>query len=286
MAKLFKDEKPIPMDTYNTAVSLRDIVSEEGDLTDGVFEPTLKNVTLEVKKGETVGLYSKNPLESKLTVEIIANLRNYYSGKCVLIERGMIRNKRYILPQLFFFNQNSMLIENMTVLEYATFTQNLKSKEYAKMQKTLLDEICALGMDYISLTPIHNLTNQEKILVQLYIAYLTKSNIVVAELNEIVFTEKEINIFQAIVKSMIKEQMAFIFATGQATLIGKVATKYIRIDKGFSQKALPVKEITLKEKLFAIKKELVELLKNNEASAKTSDEQTKAPNGTENKNDL
>ncbi|HPG92439.1 MAG TPA: hypothetical protein PK675_03415 [Clostridia bacterium] len=269
--KLFKDAKPIPMDTYNTAVSLRDIVSEEGNLTDGVFEPTLKNVTLEVKKGETVGIYSKNPLESKLTVEIIANLRNYYSGKCVLIERGMIRNKRYILPQLFFFNQNSMLIENMTVLEYVAFTQNLKTKEYAKMQKTLLDEICVLGMDYISLTPIHKLSNQEKILVQLYVAYLTKSNIVVAELNEIIFNEKEIEIFRNIVRYISQEQMSFIFATGQATLIGKAATKYIRIENGFSQKALPVKEITLKEKLFAIKKELVELLKDGEASAKTKE---------------
>lgn len=241
-------------------------------MTDGVFSPILKDVTFDVKKGEICGIIGENVLETKLIVEIVANLRKYYGGRVVLVERGMIQDKRYILPQLFFFNDNSMLFENMTVLEYVAFTQNLKTKEYAKMQKELLDELCAVGMDYISLTPINYLTNAEKMLVTLYTAYLTKSNIIVADFNETAFSARELGVLKNISRLIINAELAFLFATEQMDLIRAAATSYVRVRDGVSTSALPVREATVNERLIKIKRELIELLAENGVKGATIDD--------------
>lgn len=266
MTKLFKNTKPIPSDAYSVAVSLSGIISQEGTMTEGGFEHILKNVSFEVKKGEVLGIYGENYSETRLILEILANLRPYYGGKCVLIERGMMKDKRYILPQLFFFDNRSMLFENMTVLEYAAFTQNQKTREYAKKQKALLEQLVALGMGYISLTPINTLSRPEKMLVQLYAAFLTKSNIIVADLSKVVFNQKELTAIGNIAKLIAEHNLAFVFSTVQPDLIAACSKKYIKIENGISSEPLSVKKATITQKFMLIKKQLEGLL----AEEKTS----------------
>ena len=56
----------------------------------------------------------------------MANIRPYDRGKCVLIERGMMRSKRVILRHVFYIGSSEMLYNNMNVLEFLMISTNRK----------------------------------------------------------------------------------------------------------------------------------------------------------------
>ncbi len=58
---------------------------------DGHQQAVLRNVNLQVRRGESWGIISNEPFESELLLEIIGNVRPYGEGRCVLVERGMMR---------------------------------------------------------------------------------------------------------------------------------------------------------------------------------------------------
>jgi ABC-type ATPase involved in cell division len=233
----------IPAESYSVAVYARNLVSQEGVIKDGVFSHIIKNVSFELKKADVLALLGEDYVQTRIVTEIVASLRNYYAGQCVLAERGMMRDKRHILPHLFFFDHNSMLFENMTVLEYCAFVLNRKSKDYAVTQKDTLLTLTDCGLDYISLTPIHLLTDAEKCLVQLFTAYLSKSNIVVAELSRVSFLPNEINAFSKITKLITQQQCSLLFATMQIELVYACSRRYIEIKDGVS--SLPKRSANL-----------------------------------------
>ena len=60
-------------------------------------ERVLKDVNLHLGRPQSWAIYGRSPFEIKLLLEIMANIKPYHDGKCILVERGMMRHKRTIL---------------------------------------------------------------------------------------------------------------------------------------------------------------------------------------------
>ncbi len=119
------------------------------------------------------------PFEIKLLLEIMANIKPYHGGRCVLVERGMMRSKRIILEHVFYIGDSTMLYDNMNVLEFLMFATAKQKIKPACRQEQLFEFLIGIGLGHISLTPIKMLPGEEKAIIILLVAVYSESVMIV-----------------------------------------------------------------------------------------------------------
>lgn len=216
------------------AVSLSNICSSEHYVRDGNMQRLIENLSLEVLLGEGVGVSSQNPVEARLLLEIIANIRPYYSGRCVLAEKGMMQKKRFILPHLFYIDTADMVYNNMSVLEFLLFATDQQKTGTVSRQKRFLKLLIDMDFEYIAFSTLSSLSDTEKILIEMIIAAESKSTLVILNALDFIFTIKEIHALN-ILFNIVKEHGSVIIGTTQASLIGISCEKVAFIIDGHVQ---------------------------------------------------
>ncbi|MEL7657100.1 MAG: hypothetical protein AAGU75_14480, partial [Bacillota bacterium] len=130
----------------------------------------LKDINLQINKAEIWGIIGTSGFEIKLLLEIMANIRPYESGRCVLIERGMMRLKRVILKHIFYIGNSDMLYNTMNVLEFLMLATAKWKIDVVERQEQIFELIIKVGLGHLSLTSIGLLTREEKAVVTLVAA--------------------------------------------------------------------------------------------------------------------
>lgn len=166
-------------------VRMEHIASQEYAVA-GDNEPVrvLRDVSLLIRKGESWGISGLQAYEIRLLLEIMANIKPYDSGRCVLVERGMMRHKRIILRHIFYIGNSDMLYDNMNVLEFLMFAAARYGVVPVLLQDQLLETLVELGLGKIALTPIQYLSGEEKAVVALLTAAYSDCLILVFNLPE------------------------------------------------------------------------------------------------------
>lgn len=218
-------------ETIKRAVVLTDICSAEHYHKDGEFERILTNISMEVHYGESVGIASNEKNDAKLLLEIIANVRPYYSGKCVLDEKGMMRKKKLILPHLFYIDTPNMLYNNMTVLEFLMFASEHAKQTHVHRQRKFLDMLVEIGISQIALSKISDLSDAEKLIVEMVIAAQSSSTIIVLNVLNYTFSNSEAKTMRRLCNIM-KTKGSIIIGTDQPKLIGICCDKVAYILNG------------------------------------------------------
>ena len=148
----------------------------------------LRDINLLVSVAQTWGITGRSIFEIRLLLEIIAGIKPYDGGKCVLAGRGMLKRKRTILPHVFYIGNSDMLYGNMNVLEYLMFAMDRKrTVSRVELQEQLLEFVVAAGMGHIMLTPVKELSKEEKAVVTLMAAVHSGSLLTVLNLPEYEF---------------------------------------------------------------------------------------------------
>ncbi len=210
-----RNSRPGPgSDSVETIALLQNISSlEYFSQKDRAPGRVLEDINLVVKKGEAWGITARSLFEIKLLLEILANIKPYDGGKCVLVERGMPRNKRTILQHVFYIGNSDMLYNTMNVLEYLMFALDRKNTaSRVELQEQVLEFVVAAGLGYVLLTPVKMLTKEEKAVVALMVAAQTGSLMTVFNLPEYAF--------DAVLVNAIARLSGFILAQGKALIIG------------------------------------------------------------------
>lgn len=174
-----------------TVVSMAALSSEECVQKEG-SEPrrVLSGIDLTIGRGQSWGITARTGFEIRLLLEVMGNIRPYGGGKCVLIERGMLRRKRVILPHVFYIGDTDMLYDNMNALEYLMFaTENLRDDRLS-MQEELFDLLIGIGIGHISLSGIRWMTEEEKSVLALIAAAYSNCLLIVFNLPEASFDDK------------------------------------------------------------------------------------------------
>jgi len=215
-------------------IYLENVCSAEHYVTgENEYKPVLENINFSANVGETWALASKNPYEAQLLLYIIGNVKPYYCGRCVLAQKGMMRKKRYSLPHLFFIGNHSALYKKMNVLEYLMLITAKTGTDTVKRQKELLSNLVELGLGYISLTPIRQLTPNEKIMLEILAAALSLSTIIAVDLTHYNFRAAEIKIMQNIFNQLkAANHFAIVFASAQPELIQACCESLLYIVNG------------------------------------------------------
>lgn len=213
------------------AVTLSNICSSEHYVRDGDVQRLIENLSLEVFVGEGVGVSSQNPTEARLLMEIIANIRPYYSGRCVLAEKGMMQKKRCILPHVFYIDTSDMVYNNMSVLEFLIFATEHQNIDTVSRQKHFLNLLIEMDYETLAFSRISSLSETEKILIEMIVAAESQSLLVILNALDYLFSIKEIHALNVLFKS-IKELGSVMIGTTQASLIGICCEKAVFIIDG------------------------------------------------------
>lgn len=208
------------MDENQAVVLLTEVTSCEFHKNDQA-KPVLDHISLHLHEGEVLGISSKDRLETELLCRIIGNILPYYSGRCVLNRIGMMQNKRVVLEHLYYIDSPSMLYDNMNVLEYLMFATSKSSSHLAfKRQKGIFEFLLQIGLDYISLSLISNLTNEERMAIQFLLAAYSNSQIIVLDASGYEFSDSLISTLKQICDKCRETGKTVVMGTMQAKLIG------------------------------------------------------------------
>jgi ABC-2 type transport system ATP-binding protein len=201
------EEKPQQVVLMENISSFEYLQRENGEL-----KQVLKDINLQIYSGEIWGIIGTSSFELKLLLEIMANIRAYNNGRCVLVERGMVRRKRLILRHVFYIGNSEMLYNNMNVLEYLMLATAKWKMDIVERQEQLLDLIIQVGLGHISLTTIGLLDREEKAVVTLLAAAYSKAQIIVFNLPDYQF---DATLIEAITKIAL-----FIKQRGKTLILG------------------------------------------------------------------
>jgi len=174
------------------AVMMEKVSSYEGYyFENGNIQQVLKDISLEIYNGEAWGITGNHTFEMKLLLEIMANIKPYLSGQCVLNERGMKRKKRVILPHVFYIGDSQMLFDNMNVLEYIMLATDKKGINPVDRQEEILELLVAVNLGFLCLVPIKHLTKAQKAVITLVTAvFCSTSKLIVFNVPELEFDKK------------------------------------------------------------------------------------------------
>lgn len=182
----------------------------------------LQGISLDIKRNELWAITGKSKLELTLLLEIMANIKPYQSGTCMLLERGMLRHKRFILPNIFYIGNTSMIYNNMKVLEFLMFASANNNFDVVSQQERIFEQLISFGLGNISLTPIFTLSQEYKALILLIAAAYSTSQLIIMNLPELEYDELQISAFNKITGYMRSLERTLVISTLSTEVIKDV----------------------------------------------------------------
>lgn len=211
--------------TVRTALSMNCVSSIEhyaGE--DRLDEPVLRSVSLEVPAHSVYGVAGEDRFALELIAEIAGTLKPHENGRCVLMETGMMRKKRRILPHVFYVNSQDVLYEHMNVLTYLMFISDRSGKRHELVQESWLELMLDTGSYRMALTLIGALTSDERVLVKLLAAYASGARIVIADLSQIEIPRERHQEFARLFTRMCKDDKTVFLVSPDESFIGRCCT--------------------------------------------------------------
>lgn len=246
MRRSRKKPRKLRFGTVRTVLQTEELSSKEYFcLGDKEQEPqrVLRDINLTVKRSESWGIYGRYPFDIKLLLEIISNIKPYHEGRCVLVELGMMRNKRVILEHVFYIGSSTMLYNNMNVLEYLMFATAKQRFDPVYRQESIFEFLINIGLGNISLTPVKMLTKEEKAVITLLAAAYSGSIITVFNLPEYRFDETLALAIGRISKLITEKKRTLILGTTDHFLIENACSHSAYIADGELIYKGPVKDL-------------------------------------------
>ncbi len=184
----------------------------------------LSRIDLRIDREQVWGVTARTAYEISLLLEIMGNIRPYEDGKCVLIERGMMRRKRVIQQHVFYIGAADMLYGNMNVLEYLMFATAHVRQDRLSMQEELFEFLIDAGLGNISLTAVRWLTEEEKAVAALIAAAYSDSIMIVLNRPDLAFDRRLISAVAKTAGLITRHSKSLIIGTKDYTLIDKVCS--------------------------------------------------------------
>ncbi len=191
---------------------------------DGRKEAVLRGITLDVKRGECLGVIGEEPFELELLMQVIANVRPYGEGRCALVERGMMRRKRVILPHVFYINGGDTVPGNLNTLEYLMYVTAATDVPDRARQVSILEVLLASGLYPLTLVPMKFLSAAERAAICLLSAALGKALLVVFSVAELTFPPQLAQGVRHVTEMIEARGGALLIGTGDCDLVQAACT--------------------------------------------------------------
>ncbi|MGL5767182.1 MAG: hypothetical protein ACRCX8_16235, partial [Sarcina sp.] len=199
---------------------------------DGSIKRVLTDIDFKAELSDTYVVTGDSLFDIKLLLEIMANTKPYQKGKCILVETGMMRQKRIILNHTFYIGNINMPFNNMKVLEYLMLVTGKRKGKAIERQAMILELLIKLDLSYIALSEINLLKDEEKSIVTLLVSAISNSELIVFNIPMLNFNEKQKEALRKITKYISEVNKTLIFSTMDKTLADEICEKILVLDEG------------------------------------------------------
>ncbi|MEN6340535.1 MAG: hypothetical protein ABFD03_10445 [Clostridiaceae bacterium] len=214
-----------PTGSERIAVTMENVSSMElFRQPDGSYLKVLYDVNLTIPVGECHGIVGINSFELELLAEIIGNVKPHEEGRCSLLEIGMMRQKRRILPHVYYINDQRVLYDHMHVLRYLMFASEHAPGKPEVKQAQWLRLLLRTGLYPFALTYIRSLNPAEYALVSALLAYASTAKLVVMDLSRIAIPETLIEPFSALTRELTTAGKTVVITNTSCELIQRACT--------------------------------------------------------------
>ncbi len=221
------------LDFFDTVLQLKDVTSlEHYPLEGGAFRPVIRDLSLEVRKGESWAIYGEKPLDLKLLLEIMGNIIPMGQGSRTLLEESSSHKLRRILDSVFYIGGSGMLIPNMNVLEALMFATAPQKGDTVLRQEDLFETLIDLGLGHLSLTPVHLLTSEESALVTLLTAAYSDSPLILFNLPQLSFDDLLLRVLASISEFITLNDKALVLSTTDSLLVERTCDFTVFLHEG------------------------------------------------------
>ncbi len=204
------------LEVFDSLLLMEDLTSlEHYSLGDGIFRPILNGISLEILKDESWVIYGESPYELKLLLEIAGDMRTLGEGRRILFQEETSKS-RSIREGLFYIDGAGMLPSQMNVLEAVMFATGRQGEDPVPRQDRIFESLISLGLGQLSLTPVKQLTDEEKAVVSLLIASYSDSSLIVFNLPEYKFNNLLIEVMAGIFEQGRLDDKAFVWASADS----------------------------------------------------------------------
>lgn len=191
---------------------------------DGQYFKVLYDLSLHVPVGACHGITGEGAFELQLISEIIGNVKPHEKGKCSLLEIGMMREKRRILPHVYYVNDQRVLFDHMHVLGYLMFASEHMEGKPDQKQKEWLKLLLRTGLFPFALTYIRALSPAEYAIVSALVAYGTKARLIVMDFSAIDVPEPLIKPLSALLREFIASGKTVVLSSRSRALVQSACT--------------------------------------------------------------
>lgn len=215
-----------PTGRETIAIQMENVSSMElFALPDGRYIKALYDVSLTVPVGERYAVVGDAPFELELLAEIAGSVKPHEDGRCSLLEIGMMRQKRRILPHVYYINDQKVLFDHMHVLECLMFATEHTGESAPKRQIAWLKLLLRTGLYPLALTYIRSLGSAEYAAVSALLAYASEAKLVVMDVSHIEIPERLYDPFAALAREMTAAGKTLFFTTTNGDFAQRVCTR-------------------------------------------------------------
>lgn len=207
---------------------------------DGRYFKVLYGINLTVPVGACHGVVGENRFELQLLAEIAGNVKPHESGRCSLMEIGMMRQKRKILPHVYYINDQRVLFEHMHVLGYLMFASEHAPGKPEVKQAEWLKLLLKTGLYPFALTYIRSLGAAEYALVSALLAYASKAALVVMDFSAISVPDELLDPFAALMRELLAAGKTVLLTSASCELVQRACTHASFLVDGTIVKSGPV----------------------------------------------
>ena len=191
---------------------------------DGRYLKVLYDLSLTIPVGRRHGITGDGAFELQLISEIIGNVKPHEKGSCSLMEIGMMRQKRRILPHVYYINDQRVLFEHMHVLGYLMFASEHAPGNPEVKQRDWLKLLLRTGLYPFALTYIRSLNPAEYAIVSSLVAYASQARLVVMDFSRIDVPETLIDPLSALLEECTAAGKTVVLASRQRELVQRACT--------------------------------------------------------------
>ncbi len=193
-------------------------------LPDNRFLKVLYDVDFTVLVGQCHGVVGDSRFELQLLSEIIGNVKPHEKGRCSLLEIGMMRQKRRILPHVYYINDQRVLFDHMHVLGYLMFASEHAPGKPAVKQAAWLKLLLRTGLYPLTLTYIRSLNPAEYVLVSALLAYMSNAVLVVIDLSRVSIPERLFAPFSALLDELTRTGKTVVVTNTSCAFVQRACT--------------------------------------------------------------
>lgn len=192
----------------------------------------LKDINLEIDKGEIVGYIGPNGAGKSTTVKIILGLIEEYQGQISILGQDIGKGNVEYKKRIGYVPESGDMYENLTAREYLTFIGELYGMEYKEVDRKAERMMDLFGIKDVYDSRINSYSKGMKQKTLIISALINDPDILFLDEPLSGIDANSVMVFKDLLKELVKEGKTIFYSSHIMEVVESLSSRIILIDNG------------------------------------------------------